>query len=133
MNLQMHVKIYLIIKVYDREKILKFIVNKNDQKIILLNQEINITKDIDNCINAYLQSIDIVPSWIQKIKNIGFEILNGELCVFYTTSIPKDYINEDILLLKDFTEIILSYNKEKNTESSIMLSKIHTSFTSYID
>lgn len=139
MNLQMHVKIYLIIKVFDDKNTLKLMVdkNKNYTCIPVLECKISNTEDIKSNFNLFLSENNIPSSWVQDIKNIGFEIIDGELHLFYTILIPKDFI-DDKTVLKELPEVVSKYYEtskfiEKDIINKIILSKIHTAFASYID
>lgn len=139
MNSQMHVKIYLIVKVFDDKNTLKLMVDKNKyyNYIPVLECKISNTEDIRSNFNLFLSENNIPSSWVQDIKNIGFEIIDGELHLFYTILIPKDFI-DDKTVLKELPEVVSKYYEtskfiKKDIINKIILSKIHTAFASYID
>ena len=139
MNIQMHAKIYLIIKVFDDKNTLKLMVDKNKyyNYIPVLECKISNTEDIRSNFNLFLSENNIPPSWVQDIKNIGFEIIDGDLHLFYTTLIPKDFI-DDKIVLKELPEVVSKYYEagrffEEDAVYKIILNKIHTAFASYTD
>jgi hypothetical protein len=139
MNIRMHAKIYLIIKVFDDKNTLKLMVDKNKyyNLIPVLECKISTTEDIRSNFNLFLSENNIPSSWVQDIKNIGFEIIDGDLHLFYTTLIPKDFI-DDKIVLKELPEVVSKYYEagrffEEDAVYKIILNKIHTAFASYTD
>lgn len=138
----MNVNLYLLIKVLDSKLNVYFLTKQYSQHysrlIIHTIFGAYCTKDIATQTDRLLTELNIPPNWIfakNAEKDLGYEIINGQLYVFKMILVPKDFIENEKNLCKidELYEIYDSLGKDSvnNPEAKIILRKMHTAIASF--
>ena len=112
----MNVNVILILKVLQNNNV-SFILQRNALPVFLLSD----SSTIHSQISIYLKSyFNIMSSWID-IRFVNIEVIDKELYIFYSSFVPKEYLDEnDITLTNDVSQF--DSEIQQNIQRSLRLS-----------
>lgn len=96
----MNTNVIIILKVL-QNKTVSFIIQGNALPTFLLNDSSTIHSQISDYLKNYF---NIMSSWLD-IRFVNLEVIDKELYIFYSSFVPKEYLNEsNITLTNDVSQ-----------------------------